>query len=334
MTRLTVLAALAALSLSAATPLAWAQGAPPANPNPTQPTEGSGFNNAMTHTELQRLGDYIDRAHMLVGGDPAKAKAAAKEETWKLAGEMSLGCKIADAEQVGRGQSKVDGKTVDVNVYEVACDNGMGYFLVAQGAASPSALSCFAADATHAADIAAGAQSDMYCQLPANKDIKAMAASLMSGAGTDCSVQKLQWFGQSAESRTEYQEIVCADGKGYLLRTAQPGAAAPTLVMSCSDAAKQGLKCRLTDGGPVSQPLTMQTFRDALTAHGVKCESTRSRVIGQENIRKRYVVEFDCPGQPQGLVAFIPVEGNSTPFETIDCATAVARHILCEYTSQ
>jgi len=78
----------------------------------------------------------------------------------------------------------------------------------------------------------------------------------------------------------------------------------------------------------------MQTFRDALAANGIKCESTKSRVIGQENIRKRYVVEFACPEQPKGLVAFIPVEGNTNPFETIDCSTAVSRHILCEYTSQ
>lgn len=58
-----------------------------------------------------------------------------------------------------------------MKVHEIACCNGTGYFLVAQGSATPAALSCFAADATHAADV------------------KAMTASLMSGAGTNCSVQ-------------------------------------------------------------------------------------------------------------------------------------------------
>lgn len=73
------------------------------------------------------------------------------------------------------------------------------------------------------------------------------------------------------ESRTEYREIVCADGKGYLLRTAQAGGTGPTVVMSCTG---------------------------ALAANGVKCESTKSRAIGQENVRKCNVVECAGPEPP------------------------------------
>ncbi|MGH8264326.1 MAG: hypothetical protein ACRET4_12660 [Steroidobacteraceae bacterium] len=312
---------------------AHAQGAPPPGVSTGQPTEGSGFNGALTHTDLQKLGDYIDRAHMLTGGDPVKVKAAAHEATAKLAGELSLSCDVTDAEQVGRGKVKVDGKTVDVNAYEVACGNGTGYFIVSQGSEMPAAMSCFAADAAHAADVAAGAKSDMYCQLPGNRDVKAMAASLMQSAGTNCAVRDLRWFGQSSQTRTEYQEVVCGDGKGFLLRTALAGTSTPTQVMSCTDAAKQGLKCKLTDGGPVSTPVTMDLFKESLVQHGVKCTATQSRLMGQENVRKRYAVEFACPEMPNGLVALIPLAGNSNPFETIDCAQAVERHLLCQFTS-
>ena len=307
--------------------------APPAGVSTGQPTENSAFNGALTHSELQKLGDFIDRAHMLTGNDAVKAKAAARDATAKLASELSLACEVIDAEQVGRGKAKADGKTVEVNAYEVACGNGMGYFIVSQGSETPAAMSCFAADAAHAADVAAGVKSDMYCQLPANRDVKAMAASLMQVAGTSCAVRDLHWFGQSSQTRTEYQEVVCADGKGYLLRTALAGTTSPTSVMSCTDAAKQGLRCKLTDGGPVATPVTLDTFRDALQKQGVKCTPTETRLIGRENVRKRYVVEFACPEMPNGLVAFIPLEDNANPFETIDCSQAVARHLLCQFTS-
>jgi hypothetical protein len=98
--------------------------------------------------------------------------------------------------------------------------------------------------------------------------------------------------------------------------------------VSCQEAAKQGLKCHLTDGGPA--PVTMQTFRDALKQYEVKCEPTNMRMIGRESVNRRYVVEVQCPEQPKGLVAFIPVAGNANKFETIDCAAAVERQIRCE----
>jgi len=312
---------------------AHAQDTPPGGGDAGQPTEGSGFIEGMTHNELQKFGNYVDRVRMLTDRGAFRAKAAARVASAKLADELGLSCEVTDAEQVGRGKAKADGKTVEVNAYEVACGNGMGYFIVSQGSLRPAAMSCFAAEAAHAADVAAGAKSDMYCQLPANSDVKAMAASLMQSAGTNCAVRDLRWFGQSSQTRTEYQEVECADGKGFLLRTALAGTSSPTSVTSCTDAAKQGLRCKLTDGGPVAAPVTMEMFTEALDKHGVKCTATHTRVIGRESVRKRYAVEFACPEMPNGLVAFIPLEGNTNPFETIDCSQAVARHLLCQFTS-
>lgn len=98
--------------------------------------------------------------------------------------------------------------------------------------------------------------------------------------------------------------------------------------MSCQEAAKQGLKCRLTDGGPVTVPITLQTFRDALKENGVSCEPTQMRLIGRETVSRRYVVEMQCPDSG-GLVAFIPLEGNTKKLETLDCSAAMERNILC-----
>lgn len=277
--------------------------------------------------DLEKFREIDDRTSV-------KAKARARGESAKLTGAMNLPCEISDAEQAGRGEARVDDKRVDVNVYEVACSSGMGYFLESYGSERSIAMSCFAADATHAADVAEGRKSEFYCQLPANKDVNAMAATLLTSASTECSVAAVRWFGLTMAGDVEYSEVACANGKGYLLKIPRAGAVPQVTAMTCQEAAAHGLKCHLTDGGPVATPVTTQTFRDALKQNGVGCEPLQLRVIGRESVDRRYVVELHCPQPPSDSVAFIPLEGNTRPFELLDCAAAVGRGVVCQLSSK
>ena len=152
------------------------------------------------------------------------------------------------AESVGKGKAQLDGRKVSLSVYEIACGNGLGYILVSRDDGKAYATSCFSADKTHAADLANGHKSDMYCQLPANKDVKATAAALVSSSGKSCAVRTVQWFGRSVMTNTEYSEVVCEDGAGYMIRSAQAGSSEPTSVITCEEAAARGLTCHLTGG--------------------------------------------------------------------------------------
>jgi hypothetical protein len=259
----------------------------------------------------------------------ARQLAQARQESERIIAALSLSCKPTDAERIGHGKSMVDGRRAEVNIFEVACGNGMGYLLASLGTGKPMAMSCFAADATHADSMAKGEKSDLYCQLAANKDVKGMAGAMMTTAGTACAVNGLRWFGLNASTQTEYTEVTCGDGNGYLLRTVQAEPPTQVTVMSCQEAARQGMKCHLTNGGPVAAPVTMETFRDAIKENGVTCEPTAMRLIGRETVSRRYVVEMQCPDKPGGLVAFIPLEGNTKMFETLDCSAAIDRHVLC-----
>jgi hypothetical protein len=71
-------------------------------------------------------------------------------------------------------------------IYEVACSDGLGYLLVAEEGADPYATSCFSADKMRAAEQAMDHKTELYCQLPANKHVEALAAALMTTAGTPC----------------------------------------------------------------------------------------------------------------------------------------------------
>jgi hypothetical protein len=55
-------------------------------------------------------------------------------------------------------------------------------------------------------------------------------------------------------------------------------------------------------------------------------------MIGQEDHLKRYVVEYRCADAPGG-VAFIPLQGNSTPYESLDCAAAALQALPCILTA-
>ncbi|MGH8264364.1 MAG: hypothetical protein ACRETU_05405 [Steroidobacterales bacterium] len=300
----------------------------------SQPQAPIGADGSMMQDDAQKVEDFVDRAHILKGQDLAKARAAARESSTPLVRALELNCEITEAEPVGRGTAKVNGKSARLEIYEVACSNGLGYLLVSQTDAAPDATSCFSADTTHAEEVAAGRKSDMYCQLEGNKDVKGTATRLMAGAKITCATRTLRWLGASAASHTEYTEVVCDDGRGYLIRTAQAGSDVATTVMSCKEAADKGIKCRLTDAGPVAKPISMDRFKEALAANGFQCSVNQSRLVGQETTRKRYVVEFQCPEHPEGVVAFIPTGDNTNKFETMDCAHAVAQHVLCELTAQ
>lgn len=296
-------------------------------PGSTQPG-GAGLSGSMSHEDLERLsGDHTRRE------DSELERAKAKARSDELANALQLSCDVSNATQVGTRRVTADGKEVEADVYEVACQNGLGYFLVSTGPEGPTGISCLSAEGVRAADAASGKTPDLVCLLPENKDIKAMAGRLMRNAGTACVVRDYRWFGKSTAAHTEYSEVACDDGSGFLLRTALPGAQSPPYVMSCADAARLNLKCRLTNTGPVERPVVdMQALRDALAQNGVTCPIDKMRVVGQEDTRKRYVVEYRCAEQSQAVVAFIPLPGNANPFESMNCASAIARRVVCEFT--
>jgi hypothetical protein len=316
--------------LPAFTAIAFAQGAPGIH------EDNSGLNGSLTHEDIQKIGGDKSESSPSQTREAVQARAKAKAESEELLKALQLSCEVNDAQVVVAGTSKPasGGKEIDTRVYEVACTGGMGYVLERQGSAKPMAISCLTAEEGRAADVAKGKPPGFFCKLPENANVYGLVASMISnGTGASCTVRDLQLFGRSESTQSDYSEVACKDGKGFLLRTPLPGSQAELVVMSCGDAAKKGIKCRLTDAGPVETPITLDTFKDALAQHGVSCHIDQIRMIGQEDNRKRYVVEYRCVDQPAAMVAFIPLQGNTNPYEAIDCADAISRGVGCTFTS-
>jgi hypothetical protein len=291
--------------------------------------------NSMTQDQFNQLQEYADRARRLTKDDKAKGKTLAdllaedKANAEALTASMPLSCQVNDAILAAQGPDTIDGKSVDTKTFEAACANGMGYFLISVEPGKPYGFSCLAAEATRLADVAAGRRQGAVCQLPANANLKAMLGSVMSHAGVTCTVKDHRWTGQNLATNTEFNEIVCEGGTGYMLVTALPGSTAAVRAVSCHDSAMQGLPCKLSDNG--MQLVTLQTFKDALAQHQIACDAGDKdiHVFGKENIKKRYVVQFRCTQNGTSLVAFIPLQGATAPFEAIDCQAAEKRGFKC-----
>src|SRR5277367_6185172 len=214
-----------AFAIAGAGSIRLSHAAPSGLADPVPLSAQSGFPFPMASADMLKIRDITER-------DRAKAR----EESAKLAKSIELSCNVTDAALIGRGKGNADGKVIDLNAYEVACSNHAGYILVSQGPQKPVAMSCFAADARRAAGAAKDENADLHCELAANKDGKVMATSLMAAAGTTCVVSKYRWFGLNAASQTDYSEVACADGEGFLLKIAQTGPSAQISVMSCQEA--------------------------------------------------------------------------------------------------
>jgi hypothetical protein len=297
--------------------------------------DNSGMNGSLSHEDLEKLnGDHPQDTDTTVPRDPVQARAQAKAQSDKLAKSLQISCEINDAQLVVAGTRRPasGGKALETRVYEVACSGGMGYLFETQGTEKPIGISCLSAEETRAGDVAKGKEPGFFCKLPGNKDIYATVASMITtGSGAPCAVSKLQMFGRSESTQSEYTEVVCKEGGGFLLRTALPGSQAKTTVTSCPEAAKQGIKCRLTDAGPIETPVTLDTLKGALADRGVSCNIGQIRMIGQEDHLKRYVVEYRCADRPVAVVAFIPLQGNTNPYESMDCNEAASHQVSCKF---
>lgn len=325
-----------ALAASITAVVAWTTPAVAQN-TPGTHQDNSGLNGSLSHEDLEKLGgDH--KQDSADSKDQVMSRAKATAQSVALLQLLKISCDVNDAKLVASGtrKPKSGGKDVETRVYEVACGGGMGYLLETQGTEMPMAISCLSAEEARAADTAKGREPSFFCKLPENKDVYGMVASMIAtGSGAQCEVRTLQLFGHSESTHSDYSEVACNDGKGFMLRVAQPGSEAQTVVMSCQEAAKQSIKCKLTDAGPVETPVTLQTFKDVLTRNGVTCHIGQIRLVGQEDHLKRYVVEYRCADQPAGMVAFLPLPGNANPYESLDCATARTESgVACEFTGK
>jgi hypothetical protein len=290
-----------------------------AQKSPLGTQENGGMNGSLSRSDLEKMGG--DHS---AGNSPAKAR----EQAAKLIAALQLPCDVSAAQLVVSGTRKLEGKDTPVSVYETACSQSLGYLLESQGSATPVSISCLTAEEQRAADVAKGKEPGFFCKLPENRDVYAIVAAQIAAG---CKVRQLQWLGRSEAAHSEYSEVACEDGKGYVLSVALPGSQARPAVTNCGEESKLGVHCRLTQTASTATTddnVSLDTLKEALAQH-LTCKIGPVRLIGQEDHLKRYVVEYRCTEPASGGIAFLPLPGNTNPYETLECSRGALRGIAC-----
>lgn len=216
--------------------------------------------------------------------------------------------------------------------YEVACEGGLGYVLIAgnnrtgvQASRKSQAYLCVEAAQMSTGKavkvgsdaILANALAEQHCVLPENSEEaqhKALAALAMRG-GASCDVRQMRAAGRAGSNA--YVDLACADGTGVLLAMAFPVKpdsavqAAPCFAIPESS----GVQCQLV---PRAQSIAAV---DALMARsGADCRVANRRLVGaMRNGDSLY--EYACEGG-QGYILRTDTQGGIVG--GIDCNDAEA----------
>ena len=289
--------------------------------------------------DLRKLADFMDKESIIERKDLVSTYVA-RGRVSKVFALLKIDCKIVNVAHVAEATGKQWGWTnVAVGLYEAACENGMGYLVTLRDTHEASATSCFAAESQ--INESSKATRAEHCLLPENVDPNTRAQKMLSTLGVSCTVDASQWLGQSTTLHLDYIESRCKEGQGYVIHVPIPGSRGAAGTISCEQSAQAGIPCKLTQriqsastnstAASDSRP-TLQWFKDALAKNNVSCDTKQARLVGREKIKKRHIVEFQCDQKPQGLVVYVPADGDATNlFESIDCAAAATRGISCQF---
>jgi hypothetical protein len=185
--------------------------------------------------------------------------------------KQGLNCTVTDAYYIG--QSTGADKS---QIYEVACQQGLGYVILA--GAQPKAYDC----------VAAASQKTLACRLPANADPKQGLKPVIAAAGVTCTPTQARYVGSNT-TETVY-EVACQEGPGYILEAPAPGQTAAATGIPCIQA-PSNMACTLTSAAQ------NQAYLAALVSKaGRTCQVSGSRYLGADKEGVAYY-EVGCGAQ-------------------------------------
>jgi hypothetical protein len=192
------------------------------------------------------------------------------------------------------------GHATDASYFEVACTNGRGYVLKTSAPPDPSKpvllLPCLMFN---------NPQSPVSCKLTTPDSQLAMVDALAAQSGKNCQVKDKRYV-LTTQDMNNFYEVVCADGKGYMLEEAPTGKLAQ--VIGCADADPIGGGCTLTNGHE-AQTQQAGLYSRLAQAAGFNCVVSKYFPF-PVNVTGRDVVELACSNRPDGAVGIFPGSSN------------------------
>ncbi|WP_174299643.1 hypothetical protein [Caulobacter sp. S45] len=232
-------------------------------------------------------------ATLALGAAPLAAHAADKEPITKdqrdkgmkdapvAIQKAGIACTVSDAYYLGASSGK-GGKS---DLYEVACQQGLGYVLL-EGAATTKAYDC----------LATASQPSLVCRLPANANPKQGLKPYIASAAVACTPTNARYLG--ANATTTVYEVACQEGPGYLLQAPVAPATNPVVAVPCLQAEGSANTCTLT-----SKTQSTAVLNTLVTQAGKTCQISADRFIGNDPRSGDAYYEVGCGAQPGFVIA-------------------------------
>ena len=221
-------------------------------------------------------------------------------------------CAIANVRGIGHSAKSA--------YFEVACTNGRGYVVTASSPPDPAQkvqmISCLAFDPT----------SPVYCKLTNSDTQLALIDALAAKSGKNCTVKQKRYV-LTTEDESNYYEVACADGKGWMLQEKADGSLGETI--DCAVADNIGGGCTYTNS---RQAQSEENALYSKLAHnaGYNCDVSKYSPF-EVNLPGKEVVELACSNRPDGAVAVLPVSGGAKAV-VYDCIHSQVAGYRCGFT--
>jgi len=209
------------------------------------------------------------------------------------------------------------GTTPTHGVYEVACQGGAGYIVMLPATADgkASANPCVGYD-----EVNAGTK----CALTTPEQREARIGQLAAAGGKPCTVKGHRFVGTTSD-HSDYLEVACAEGKGYMLQTDNGGKFKAEI--DCVEASGIAGGCTLTDTR-AAQTEQNGVYASLAKKAGFNCAVSKYAAFAV-NKPGMEVVELQCGNRPDGGVGIFPATGAP---RVLDCIRSQTEGYHCTYT--
>ncbi len=235
----------------------------------------------------------------------ADQRSKGKKEAPPLLTASKAPCTMTDAMYIGAG---VGSDKVHASYYEVACQEGLGYVLIAKDKVPvPEAVDCVKLS-THLPD---GKPNPLQCKLPGNRHPAMGLQPVVTKAGHTCTVNNGRYVGST--TAVDIYEIACAEGAGYIMETSRDGSAAPKTTNCIIYGTGGGIKCTLTTDAQ------QNSYVDKMVAgSGKPCGVKARRYVGSTPDGADFY-EVACN---EGTGFMVKTTPNGGFAEAVDCLKA------------
>ncbi len=247
--------------------------------------------------------------------DDVKKHQQAMTEAPPVAKQLGLNCTVTDANFLGVSKAKdeASGKEVSSKIYEVACQEGLGYMLRAPDTGTPDGFDCLAVS-KNKPPAGQPDKGGFFCHLPANDTPLQGLQTFAAKSGLKCTVAQARWMGADPAQKFSQYELACSEGPVYVMQLPDVGSPKTLTTIDCMT---------VEEGG--CQFMTKEKKVALITALAAPakqpCQVTDAKWIGKTKTGESFY-EVACTDEKAGFVMETSAEGQY--LKAIDCGRAMS----------